>query len=104
VIRMDKQLIVALINLGAIAVPLGAIKRDMRKAEKTIGNTEILHVPATPNPYHVQPNEDGEYVYCDFCGLPVDSLDGVTDGFAVGCGNFRGNGCGEKHINESEEK
>lgn len=45
---MDKQLIVALINLGAIAVPLGVIKRDMRKAEKTIGNTEILHVPATP--------------------------------------------------------
>jgi hypothetical protein len=46
--RMDKQIIVALINLGAIAVPLGVIKRDMRKAEKTIGNTEILHVPATP--------------------------------------------------------
>ncbi len=46
--RMDKQLIVALINLGAIAVPLGVIQRDMRKAGKTIGNTEILHVPATP--------------------------------------------------------
>lgn len=56
------------------------------------------------NPYGVEPNEDGEYVYCDFCGLPIDSLDGVTDGFAVGCGNFRGNGCGKKHIIESEEQ
>ena len=45
---MDKQIMIALVNLGAIAVPLGIIKRDMRKAEKTIGNTEILHVPATP--------------------------------------------------------
>ncbi len=48
------------------------------------------------NPYNVQPNEDGEYIYCDFCDLPVDSLDGVTDGFVVGCGSVRGNGCGDK--------
>ena len=53
-------------------------------------------VSLRPNPYNVQPNEDGEYIYCDFCDLPVDSLDGVTDGFVVGCGSVRGNGCGDK--------
>ena len=55
------------------------------------------------NPYNVEPNEDGEYVYCDFCEIAVDSIDGVTDGFVVACGNYRGNGC-SKYIIESEEQ
>ena len=38
--------------------------------------------------------------FCDFCGIEVDSIDGVTDGFVVACGNYRGNGC-EKYIIES---
>jgi hypothetical protein len=45
---MDKQIVMALVNLGVIALPLGAIRRDLRNAEKTIGNTEILHVPSIP--------------------------------------------------------
>ena len=40
---------------------------------------------------------------CDFCGIEVDSIDGVTDGFVVACGNYLGNGC-EKYVIESEEK
>ena len=40
---------------------------------------------------------------CDVCGIEVDSIDGVTDGFVVACGNYRGNGC-EKYIIESEEQ
>mgnify|MGYP003138476248 CR=1 FL=1 len=45
---MDKQIITALVNLGVIALPLGAIRRDLRNAAKSKGNTEILHVPSIP--------------------------------------------------------
>lgn len=36
---------------------------------------------------------------CDECGIAVDALDGVaTDAGLVFCGNYRGNGCGDRYL------
>ena len=43
---------------------------------------------------------DEPVVLCDACGIVVDAMDGVTDDCLVFCGNYRGNGCGEKYLED----